>query len=108
MRHQVVWAACSVTNPETGEDKILAKGDMLPAWVDEFTRFVLASSGAVKVVEGEEPDPAPAEALPDPVRLPEHPPPVQQSPEPATQQGEQAKPAEAGKAPATSRAAKAK
>lgn len=76
MGHQVVWAACSVTNPKTGTDRVLVKGDMLPDWVTDFTKFVLTTSGAVKVVD--EPDPAlvPEESLPDPVRLAEHPPPA--------------------------------
>lgn len=83
MRHQVVWAACSVTNPATGEEKVLTKGDMLPDWVTDFTRFVLTTSGAVRVVDGAGPDLEPVEALPEPVRLAEHPPPNQQEPEPA-------------------------
>lgn len=81
MAHQVVWAKCSVTNPGTGEDKVLAKGDMLPDWVSEFTVFVLSTSGAVKVVETADPTLVPEDELPAPVRLAEHPtppPPAQQ------------------------------
>ena len=78
--HQVVWAKCSVTNPETGEDVVLKKGDMLPDWVSDFTRFVLTSTGGVRIVT--EPDPALLAALPEPVRLPEHPdPPAPPEPE---------------------------
>ena len=75
MGHQVVWAACSVTNPNTGDDKVLIKGDMLPPWVTDFTRFVLSTSGAVKVVDSPDPALVPEDALPEPVRLAEHPPP---------------------------------
>lgn len=76
MGHQVVWAACSVTNPKTGSDKVLVKGDMLPDWVTDFTKFVLTTSGAVKVVEDPDPALVPDDALPEPVRLAEHPPPA--------------------------------
>jgi hypothetical protein len=74
MGHQVVWASCAVTNPDTNEETILKKGDLLPKWVADFTLFVLTTSGAVKVVD--DPDPALlAEANPaEPVRLQEHPP----------------------------------
>lgn len=75
VEHQVVWAKCSVTNPENDQEKILLKGDMLPGWVTEFTKFVLTTSGAVKVVDGPDPDLVPEESLPEPVRLAEHPPP---------------------------------
>lgn len=86
MTHQVVWAKCSVTNPDTGEDVILSKGDMLPDWVSDFTRFVLVSTGGVRVVA--EPDPVLLAALPEPVRLPEHPDP------PLTEEQQRAKAAE--------------
>jgi hypothetical protein len=76
MGHQVVWAACSVTNPKTGVDKVLVKGDMLPDWVSEFTKFVLSTSGAVQVVEDPDPGLVPEDELPPPVRLAEHPPPT--------------------------------
>jgi hypothetical protein len=72
--HQVVWGACSVTHPETGKDQILSKGDMLPDWVTEFTKFVLVTSGAVKVTQDPDPALVPEDAGPAPVRLPEHPP----------------------------------
>lgn len=75
MGHQVVWAACSVTNPNNNEEKVLVKGDMLPDWVSEFTQFVLTTSGAVKVVEDRDPALVPDDAGPEPVRLAEHPPP---------------------------------
>jgi hypothetical protein len=72
---QVVWPHCSVTNPRTGEDEVYAKGDMLPDYVDDFTRFVLTTSGGARLVEA--PDPAlVAEANPpEPVLLAEHLPP---------------------------------
>jgi hypothetical protein len=69
--HQVVWPKCSVTNPATAEDVILKQGDMLPDWVSDFTRFVLVSTGGVRIVA--EPDPVLLAALPEPVRLQEHP-----------------------------------
>lgn len=74
MRHQVVWAACSVTNPANDEEKILVKGDLLPDWVSEFTQFVLTTSGAVKVVDEPDRSLVPEEELPPQVSLPEHPP----------------------------------
>lgn len=71
MAHQVVWAKCSVDNPETGESVILTKGETLPEWVTDYTLFVLTSTGGAKHVEDEAPPVAPP---PVPVRLPEHPP----------------------------------
>jgi len=70
MRHRVVWAACSVTNPANGDERILARGDMLPDFVDEFTRSVLASSGAVTVVEDAPETAAPETELPPVVEPP--------------------------------------
>lgn len=70
LKHQVVWPKLAVTNPKGGEEQIVKRGDMLPDWVDDFTRFVLAGSGGVKAVET--PDPALTETTPEPVRLQEH------------------------------------
>jgi len=71
MKHQVVWSACSVDNPETGESVILKTGEFLPEWVEDYTKFVLVQTGAVKAVGD---DTEPAAPSPDPVRLIEHPP----------------------------------
>lgn len=70
LRHQVVWAKLSVTNPANDEETILAKGAVLPTWVTAFTLFALTGAGAIKAVE--ELDPALLALDPEPVRLPEH------------------------------------
>lgn len=70
LKHQVVWAKCAVTKPVTDEEVILVKGDLLPDWVSEFTKFVLTGCGAVKAVE--ELDPALTAVTPEPVYLQEH------------------------------------
>jgi hypothetical protein len=84
MRHQVVWAACAVTNPDTGDEKILNRGDMLPEWVSEFTRSILTGAGAVKVVEGDEPAPEAPDAPAEPEKKDEQQqePPAPPAPEP--------------------------
>jgi hypothetical protein len=71
MALQVVWAECSVTHPDTQEDTILRKFDLVPDWVDDFTKFVLTSTGAARFVDDSAPEPAPPA---EPVRLQEHPP----------------------------------
>lgn len=71
MAYEVVWARCSVDNPETGESLIVNKGERLPEWVSDYTLFVLTSTGGVKMVADDAPLARPA---PDPVRLVEHPP----------------------------------
>lgn len=70
LKHQVVWAKCAVTKPVTDEEVILVKGDLLPDWVSEFTKFVLTGCGAVKAVE--QLDPALTAVDPEPVYLQEH------------------------------------
>ena len=70
LKHQVVWAKLAVTNPQTGKETILSRGEMFPDWVDDFTRFTLTSAGGVKAVET--PDPALTKSSPEPVRLQEH------------------------------------
>lgn len=63
MADQVVWAALSVTNPETGEDLHVKRDEFLPDWVEPFTLFALQTTGAVRHVEDDqEPAPAPATA----------------------------------------------
>ncbi len=71
MALQVVWAECSVTHPDTNEDTVLRKFDLVPDWVDDFTKFVLTSTGAVRFVDDSVPEPAPPA---EPVRMQEHPP----------------------------------
>jgi hypothetical protein len=71
MKHLVVWPKISVDNPDTGESSVLAKDEVLPDYVDDFTRFVLVQTGAVRPVEDSFEAPA---ASPEPVRLTEHPP----------------------------------
>lgn len=76
---QVVTAAVSVGvepgAPEGTEETIVHQGALVPDWVDDFTRFVLTSTGMGKFVE--EPDPAlqAAAAPAAAVLLPEHVPP---------------------------------
>jgi hypothetical protein len=70
MAHLVVWPKCSVDNPDTGEAVVLNAGQLLPAWVNDFTKFVLVQTGGVKVVPDDTAATAPS---PDPVRLTEHP-----------------------------------
>lgn len=70
MALQVVWAKCSVTDPTSGQDTILSRGELVPDFVDEFTRFALTSIGAAMQVER----PGDPVAVPAPVRLSEHPP----------------------------------
>lgn len=67
----VVWERCSVTNPATGEDRILSRGDEVPDWVDDFTRSTLASIGAARWT-GDAAGPASGQLMP--VELPELPP----------------------------------
>jgi hypothetical protein len=71
VKHQVVWEKCSVDNPETGESLVLKKGEFLPDWVADFTKFVLVSTGGVRAVPDDTPAVGPS---PAPVRLAEHPP----------------------------------
>lgn len=73
MGHQVVWAACAVTDPSTGQEEVFRKGDLLPDYVDEFTLFVLTSTGGARFVEAPDPVLSAAQQTPDPVRLQEHP-----------------------------------
>lgn len=75
MGHQVVWPACSVTDPDSGEDVVLRKGDMLPDYVNEFTLFVLTTTGGVRFVEDPDPSLLAEENPPAQVLLPEHLPP---------------------------------
>jgi hypothetical protein len=70
MPHQVVWRGLTVTNPETGEDVLVGKGELLPEWTDPFAIFALTQSGGIRVVD--EPDPALTAESPEPVRLIEH------------------------------------
>lgn len=72
MKHQVVWAKCSVTNKESGKDLVVPRGEMLPDWVDEFTLFVLTGCGAVKAVEQADAALVAEGNPPEPVRLQEH------------------------------------
>lgn len=75
LRHQVVWERCAVPKPGTDEEVILKRGELLPEWTSDFTKFVLTGCGAVKAVE--QLDPALTAAPAGPLLLPEHPlPPV--------------------------------
>jgi hypothetical protein len=81
MAHQVVVAAVSVTRPgqaaDATEDTIVHKGALLPDWVDDYTRFVLTTTGMARFVDDEVAKAMRVEeAAPpqEPVRLQEHPP----------------------------------
>lgn len=76
MAHQVVWDKLAVTEPDATEDTIVHRGALLPDFVDDYTRFALLGTGAVKFVPDDEPDPALTQVarIPEPVRLQEHPP----------------------------------
>ena len=60
MALQVMWAACNITHPDTGEDHIIHRGALLPNWAFddrlEFMRSALVMTGALQVVD----DPAQA------------------------------------------------
>jgi hypothetical protein len=75
MGHQVVTEKVAVTKPGDREDTIVHRGAMLPDWVDEFTRFVLTTTGMAKFVQDPDPNLVPPSAAPAPVVLPEHQPP---------------------------------
>ena len=76
MMLQVVWDKCTVTNPDTGEDVILSRGDVVPDYVDDFMQFTLRQIGAVAALSDRDPVAAELAAAltPTPVRLAEHPP----------------------------------
>jgi hypothetical protein len=65
MSDQVVWAALSVTHPETGEDLIVKRDDFLPDWTDSFTAFALRTTGATRHVQD-----GPALPEPEPDNVP--------------------------------------
>jgi hypothetical protein len=62
----------AVTKPGDSEETIVHRGALLPDWVDDFTEFVLSSSGMVKGVSDPDTSLVPRASLPEPVRLPEH------------------------------------
>lgn len=72
---QAQWATVTVTHPDTNEDTYVHRGGYLPDWVDEYTRFVLTTCGAVQEVPDrpvEDVDTSLTNATP--VTLQEHPP----------------------------------
>jgi hypothetical protein len=75
MGYQVVSKQIAVPNREKGEEEIFVRGQMLPDWVGEYELFVMTSSGYIKPVVDPDPVLTEAEKTPEPVRLPEHPPP---------------------------------
>jgi hypothetical protein len=76
---QVVTAAVSVGvepgSAEGAEETIVHQGALIPDWVDDFTRFVLTSTGMGKYVEDPDPALTRAAAPAATVLLPEHVPP---------------------------------
>lgn len=72
MALQVVVDKIAVTKKGDIEDTIVHRGAMVPDWVDDFTKFVLAQTGMAKHVA--EPDAALIEQgnPPAPVQLQEH------------------------------------
>lgn len=76
---QVVTAAVSVGvepgSPDGTEETIVHQGALIPDWVDDFTKFVLTSTGMGKHVEDPDPALTRAAAPAATVLLPEHVPP---------------------------------
>jgi len=84
MALQAQWAKVNVTNPDTGEDYIVHRGAYLPDWVDDYTKFVLTTCGAVQdVPDASDDEDKTSLTDAEPVRLQEHPPPAQESSEPS-------------------------
>jgi hypothetical protein len=74
---QIVTEKVSVgAKPGDTEETIVHRGGMVPDWVDEFTRFVLTSTGMGKFVQDPDPGLVPPGAEPAPTVLPEHKPPA--------------------------------
>lgn len=78
MAHRVFISGVSVYDKDSpdGKYETIPQGELLPAYVDEYQRFVLSQTGMVKFEpDTEQPEPgADNPRTPDPVRLAEHPP----------------------------------
>jgi hypothetical protein len=68
-----MWDVVCVTDPENDRDTYVKRGELLPDFVDDFTKFALTHTGAVRAVDDAEETPEPATPA-EPVRLQEHPP----------------------------------
>lgn len=62
--------------PAGTEETIVHRGAMIPDWVDQYTQFVLTSTGMGRYVEDPDPTLVAMANPPAPTRLPEHPPPA--------------------------------
>lgn len=76
MGYQVVWPGVSVADlrdPKNPKDGIvIARGDMLPNYVDDFTIHVLTTTGAIKHVDTPDRSLQEVDNPPAPVLLQEH------------------------------------
>lgn len=81
MGYQVVWPGVSIADlrdPKNPKDGIvIARGDMLPDFVDDFTIHVLTTTGAIKHVDTPDRSLQEVDNPPAPVLLQEHPPVVE-------------------------------